>query len=134
MNDNTRLIEVTATGHYSNATETQTCFVTAEFIEKYKDAIDTFTYRFHELDGKHSETEADIHVLESTKEMALSWADSRGEHWAITEVMFDHIRGYADEVDEEDFAAMISLNEDMNNTIEVRTRTEITIGTETITV
>jgi len=133
MNDNTRMIEVTATGHYSNKSESHTCFVTSEFIEKYKSAIDTFTYTFCDLDGKHSETDADVYVLESHKEMALAWVQSEGQDWAITESMFDHIRSEV-EFDEEDFSEMISLNEDLNQTIDVRTVTTVTIGTETITV
>lgn len=129
MNDNTRMIEVSATGHYSNASETHTCWVTKEFCDKYADAIGTFSYHFHELDGKHSETEGDVYIHESVTDMMNAWIASNGDHWVITEVLFDHIRGEAD-ADEDDFIAMASLNEDMNETIEVRTETIVTFEGE----
>ncbi|ALP47540.1 hypothetical protein phiST2_0380 [Vibrio phage phi-ST2] len=129
MNDNLRLIEVSATGYYSNATAAHTCWVTAEFVEKYEDAICAFSFYFSDLDGKHSETEAEVCIHEEQRDMALAWSESQGEDWSITEIMFDHEAFESDDIEE-----MISLNEDMNNTIEVKTQTVITIGTETIIV
>ena len=129
LNDNTRMIEVAAIGHYSNATESHTCWVTAEFIEKYEDAIGKFEYSFNDLDGKHSETEADVYYHVDAKTMAEAWAESRGQSWVITEIMFD-----SELFEDEDIEEMISLNEDMNNMIEVKTQTIIKIGDETIVV
>ncbi|AGN30180.1 hypothetical protein VPFG_00178 [Vibrio phage nt-1] len=129
MNDNLRMIEVSAVGYYSNATAAHTCWVTEEFVEKYKDDIKAFDFYFSDLDGKHSETHAEVNILEHSKEMALAWSESQGECWSITECMFDEF-----EFDSADIEEMISLNEDMNNTIEVKTQTIITIGTETIVV
>ncbi|QIW90906.1 hypothetical protein COHAPHLL_00043 [Vibrio phage V09] len=129
MNDNLRMIEVSATGYYSNATAAHTCWVTDEFVEKYEDEIRKFDFYFSDLDGKHSETHADIEIYSDQRDMALAWSESQGEDWSITEIMFDQ-----DVFEDADIEEMISLNEDMNNTIEVKTQTVITIGTETIVV
>lgn len=129
MNDDLRMIVLSATGYYSNATAAHTCWVTKDFAEKYEDVIYGFDFSFSDLDGKHSETEAEVGIYSDQRDMALAWSDSQGECWGITEAMFD-----SDEFENEDIEEMIALNEDMNNTIEVKTQTIITIGTETIVV
>ncbi|AUR85878.1 hypothetical protein NVP1081O_143 [Vibrio phage 1.081.O._10N.286.52.C2] len=129
MNENVRLLEITATGHYSDATAAQTCWVTQEFVEKYEEPIGEWSFTFSELDGKHSETEGELFIHSTPRDMALAWSVSQGEHWAFTEDMFDH-----EEFESADVSEMISLNEDLNSMIDVKTETIITIGDHRIVV
>ncbi|CAM0050836.1 hypothetical protein VPHF86_0157 [Vibrio phage F86] len=137
MNDDVRLLELSATGYHSNSTETHTMWVTQDFIDKYGDCILAQTIYFHELDGKHSETEGEISFHSDLQAMALAWADSRGESYKIEEV-FDHLRGdYVGEFEDglnDAIAEMTELNTDLNETIEVTNITKVTIGTETVIV
>jgi hypothetical protein len=123
MNDEVVMIEVTATGHYSNASATHTCWVTKDFVEKYKDDIASYSTSFDELDGKNSETEAEINILSDHRDMALAYADALGDSWKITEDMFESFDLSDDEIHE-----MSNFNDDMNNMVSVETRTIIRIG------
>lgn len=59
--DGTPLIAmiIDAEGYYSSSTARIVAVMTEEFYKDNQDEIDAFQYSFHELDGKHSETEAD---------------------------------------------------------------------------
>lgn len=138
MNDDVRLLELSATGYYSSSTETHTMWVTQDFIDKYGECILAQTIRFHELDGKHSETEGAITFHNDLQSMALAWADSLGESYKIEGELFDNLRGdYVGEFEDglnDAIAEMIELNTDLNETVEVSQITKVTIGTETVIV
>lgn len=121
MDDDLRMIEVTEVG----TSVTHTCWITKEFADKYEHAIRAFKYMFDEVDGKHSAGTSRVDILDERVDMALAWCDSRGESYSITEYMFD-----GDEFSTDDIFEILAFNEEINNTIEVKTRTEVTIGTE----
>lgn len=70
FNNNTKLAKVNAyaTGYYSQAETSGHIYLPVEIYEKYKRTIDKTSIYVSELDGKHSQTEADIEVQIDTLE------------------------------------------------------------------
>lgn len=51
------MVEFSATGYYSGNSESQVAFFEKDDYETVKDALESYTPYFRELDGKHSEVE-----------------------------------------------------------------------------
>ena len=80
--DGTHLVAmvITAEGYHSGSEACAMAIMTGDFYDANIDEVNDFDYTFHELDGKHSETEADcgtIHSLQGIKEYIVrTTADS----------------------------------------------------------
>jgi hypothetical protein len=61
-------MEVFAEGHHSGSTGTEGMFIPTSFLEEFSEEIASHTFYFHELDGKHSETEGDVSFSDITPE------------------------------------------------------------------
>lgn len=64
-------ISAYAEGYYSGQTYEENIFITKESYEKLKEKIDEIEIYIYELDGKHSEVEADIDIDCLTEETLL---------------------------------------------------------------
>lgn len=61
--NNLVLIKSSAVGYYSNATRAEYAVLPLSVYQANKEALDKFYMVYNELDGKHSETEADIEII-----------------------------------------------------------------------
>lgn len=61
-----------AEGYYSGQSYEEDIFITKESYEKFKEDIDSIEIYIYELDGKHSEVEADLEIEELTEEDLLT--------------------------------------------------------------
>ena len=68
-------ISAYACGYHSDAEYEEDIFITKDFYEIIKNKVEGLEFYIGELDGKHSETEADIEVTEYTEEELLTTSD-----------------------------------------------------------
>ena len=61
-------ISAGACGYYSDATYEDNIFIRKETYEKVKEDVENIEIYIYELDGKHSEVEAEIDITEYTEE------------------------------------------------------------------
>ncbi len=57
------LIKSSAEGYYSDATRSEYAVLPLSVYQANKEALDKFNMVYNELDGKHSETDADIEII-----------------------------------------------------------------------
>lgn len=64
-------INAYAEGYYSGQTHEENVFITKESYEKVKEDVGAIEIYVYDLDGKHSEVESDITIIELTEEELL---------------------------------------------------------------
>jgi len=65
------LIQAYATGYYSGSEYSENIFITKGSYEKLKEDIDDVSVTICELDGKHSETDADVEISHYNEDQLL---------------------------------------------------------------
>lgn len=93
-------IEMTATGHYSGATESEMVWIDDALYEKYEHQINEICFYFHDLDGKHSETKGELYIHETLTEGLAEWKDCTG-----SDIMMDYITEFMTPEDCEELIA-----------------------------
>lgn len=116
-------IEGYACGYYSDAEWNDQMYLTEESYEKVKDYVDDLDIYVYELDGKHSETQADIDVtIVDEKDFSrYSW-EGQYDGYDIVETLQDNLSRAGIEIDldeEKAKADEIIKNIDGSTTIEV---------------
>jgi len=99
------LIEVTAKGYHSGKTETCAVVVDRSFVEEYAD--DFGSVWFSELDGKHSEVEGVVTLLDlnasNIKEAIKTYLNANADDYKVWEELFV-------DVDEDDINKQMTVD------------------------
>ncbi|CAL9963398.1 hypothetical protein VPHD479_0079 [Vibrio phage D479] len=117
-------IEMSACGYYSNQTESQMVWLDDGMYEKYENQINhELSMYFYELDGKHSETQAELAVYEYLEDGLRAWHECTGSDHLI-----EHL---ADFMSAEDVTEMEKRHREVTSGLEfVTTLTCIMNGVE----
>lgn len=113
------VIKIEAEGYYSNSYIRCEAVVEKSFIEKYVE--DFNSVYFHELDGKHSEIEGDVTILNLNKEnladVIKSYLDAEGDEYKIWEcLVYD--------IDEDVITRQIEVNTEFCDLCDMETATK----------
>lgn len=113
MDFNLNAVVAEATGHYTNQDHAGICFIPAGF--EYWEEAKTFDFTFSEIDGKHSETQANV-TTEAEGADIFSWLpDTESSNWneQVVESLLGHIEDQSD-ISEEDFVALCDQINEFN--------------------
>ena len=89
--ENLVIIRLTADGYYSGSSVEECCILREDTFDKIKEKLFNKTFYFHELDGKHSETEGDlsIEIIDKSLLNTIFWDEINTSNDKLNETLIE---------------------------------------------